>query len=105
MAGDLDAATRDTLSRGVRLQELLKQNKHSPMHLSTQVVLLYAGTKGYCDAASVKCVEAVKYFTLRLAARRRFESFVHGTKSLSTSEAFLKSYLVFAFDLFTFLGV
>lgn len=105
MAGDLDAATRDTLARGVRLQELLKQNKHSPMHLSTQVVLLYAGTKGFCDAVSVKCVESVKYFTLRLASRRRFESFVEGTKSLNASEKFLESYLNFAFDLFTFLGV
>lgn len=105
MAGDLDAATRDTLARGVRLQELLKQNKHSPMHLSTQVVLLYAGTKGYCDAVSLKCVGAVKYFTLRLAVRRRFENFVAGTQVLSNSEAFLKSYLAFAFDLFIFLGV
>lgn len=105
MAGDLDAATRDTLARGVRLQELLKQNKHSPMHLSTQVVLLYAGTRGYCDAVSLKCVGAVKYFTLRLAVRRRFENFVAGTQVLSNSEAFLKSYLTFAFDLFTFLGV
>lgn len=105
MAGDLDAATRDTLARGVRLQELLKQNKHSPMHLSTQVVLLYAGTRGYCDAVSLKCVGAVKYFTLRLAVRRRFENFVAGTQVLANSEAFLKSYLTFAFDLFTFLGV
>ena len=105
MAGDLDASTRDTLARGARLQELLKQNKHSPMHISTQVVLLYAGTNGYCDAVSLKCVEAVKYFTLRLAFRRAFESFVLGNKALVDSEKFLKTYLVFAFDMFTFLGL
>jgi F-type H+-transporting ATPase subunit alpha len=46
---DLDKSTQALLSRGARLQELLKQNLYSPYPVEKQVVLLYAGTNGYTD--------------------------------------------------------
>ncbi|MCA9985161.1 MAG: F0F1 ATP synthase subunit alpha [Anaerolineales bacterium] len=46
---DLDAATQRQLSRGERLMELLKQPQYAPYPLSHQVMLLYAGTRGYLD--------------------------------------------------------
>ncbi|MGA3173165.1 MAG: F0F1 ATP synthase subunit alpha [Syntrophorhabdales bacterium] len=46
---DLDKSTRALLSRGARLQELLKQGLYSPYPVEKQVVLLYAGTNGYTD--------------------------------------------------------
>ncbi|MCB0009261.1 MAG: F0F1 ATP synthase subunit alpha, partial [Anaerolineales bacterium] len=48
-ASDLDAATRRQLTRGERLMELLKQPQYAPYPLSHQVMLLYAGTRGYLD--------------------------------------------------------
>ena len=53
---DLDKSTRDQLSRGQRLQEILKQNQYAPMSLENQVIILYAGTNGYLDEVPVNKV-------------------------------------------------
>jgi len=47
---DLDKATQSLLARGSRLTELLKQGQYVPIPVERQVVLLYAGAKGYIDA-------------------------------------------------------
>ena len=47
---DLDAATQKQLNRGLRLQEILKQGQYEPLPVETQVVIIYAVTKGYVDA-------------------------------------------------------
>ncbi|MFZ5471508.1 MAG: F0F1 ATP synthase subunit alpha [Myxococcota bacterium] len=41
---DLDKATQETLARGARLVELLKQGQYEPMPVARQVMQLYAGT-------------------------------------------------------------
>merc|ERR1712013_182070 len=41
---DLDAATKQLLSRGERLTELLKQSQYSPLTTEEQVVSIFAGT-------------------------------------------------------------
>jgi len=46
---DLDAATQAQLTRGERLVEILKQPQYQPLPLEKQIVILYAGTKGYLD--------------------------------------------------------
>jgi F-type H+/Na+-transporting ATPase subunit alpha len=46
---DLDAATQRLLNRGARLTELLKQPQFSPVPVEEQIVLIYAGTRGYLD--------------------------------------------------------
>ena len=55
---DLDAATQFTLNRGERLTELLKQAQFSPMPIEEQVVVVYAGTKGYLDKIGVDKIGA-----------------------------------------------
>ena len=50
---DLDAATQALLNRGARLTELLKQPQYSPLTISEQVIVIYAGTKGYLDNINV----------------------------------------------------
>merc|ERR1711879_826183 len=46
---DLDAATKQTLNRGERLTELLKQGQYVPMAIEEQVPLMFAGINGYLD--------------------------------------------------------
>jgi len=46
---DLDKATQAQLDRGVRLVEILKQPQFAPMSLGEEVVILYAGTRGFLD--------------------------------------------------------
>ncbi|KAK4167062.1 hypothetical protein QBC43DRAFT_331803 [Cladorrhinum sp. PSN259] len=50
---DLDAATKQTLSRGERLTELLKQKQYSPMAVNEMVPLIYAGVNGHLDSVPV----------------------------------------------------
>ncbi len=55
-ASDLDAASRQQLTRGARLMELLKQGQYSPFPVENQVVSIWAGTKGYLDDVPVEDV-------------------------------------------------
>ncbi|MFN2115873.1 MAG: F0F1 ATP synthase subunit alpha [Anaerolineae bacterium] len=51
--GDLDAATRKQLDRGLRLQEILKQGQYAPMPFAEQVAVIYAVTNDYADYVPV----------------------------------------------------
>ncbi|MCL6423774.1 F0F1 ATP synthase subunit alpha [Brachybacterium sp. JHP9] len=57
-ASDLDAASKQQLSRGARLMELLKQPQNSPMPVEEQVVSVWAGTNGKFDEIEVEDVRA-----------------------------------------------
>ena len=46
---DLDKATRDTLHRGARMTEVLKQGQYAPMSAADQVVAIFAVSEGYAD--------------------------------------------------------
>ncbi|MDB4941793.1 MAG: synthase alpha chain, partial [Labilithrix sp.] len=52
-ASDLDQVTRNMLERGARLVEILKQGQYVPQPVEKQVVLIYAGTKGFLDGVEV----------------------------------------------------
>jgi F-type H+-transporting ATPase subunit alpha len=54
---DLDASTQALLARGDRLTELLKQPQFSPLQVEEQVVVLYAGTRGYLANVAVTDVQ------------------------------------------------
>ena len=55
---DLDAATQSRLDRGYRMTELLKQGLYRPMHVTDQVLSIYAGTRGHLDKVPLKDVHA-----------------------------------------------
>jgi F-type H+-transporting ATPase subunit alpha len=57
-ASDLDAATQKLLARGARLTQVLTQNQYSPMPVEEQVVVLFAGTRGFLDNIAVDQVSA-----------------------------------------------
>jgi len=48
-ASDLDKATRDQLTRGEKLSEVVKQPQYQPMPVEKQVAILYAATTGRLD--------------------------------------------------------
>ncbi|AKU94060.1 ATP synthase alpha chain [Labilithrix luteola] len=52
-ASDLDQVTRNMLERGARLVEILKQGQYVPQPVEKQIVIIYAGTKGYLDGIEV----------------------------------------------------
>lgn len=53
---DLDPATQQRLDRGYRINELLKQGLCHPMHVTDQVISIYAVTRGYVDKLEVSKV-------------------------------------------------
>jgi F-type H+-transporting ATPase subunit alpha len=62
---DLDAVTQRLLARGARLTELLKQPQFSPLKVEEQVVVIFAGTRGYLDPLPVAAVSKFEAQLLR----------------------------------------
>jgi F-type H+-transporting ATPase subunit alpha len=52
-ASDLDQVTRNQLERGARLVELLKQGQYVPQAVEKQIVIIFAGTRGYVDKLEI----------------------------------------------------
>ncbi len=52
-SSDLDASTQRLLARGARLTELLKQPQFHPVPVEEQVLVIFAGTRGYLDTIPV----------------------------------------------------
>ncbi len=48
-ASDLDKATRDQLTRGEKLTEILKQPQYQPLAVEKQVAIIWAATNGHLD--------------------------------------------------------
>jgi F-type H+-transporting ATPase subunit alpha len=55
---DLDAATKRTIERGRRNQEILKQAQFSPVPVELQIATIYASTTGLLDKVLVNKVKA-----------------------------------------------
>ena len=53
---ELDKVSQAQLDRGYRLTELLKQGLNQPMPVEEQVIVLYAGSKGWLDTIAVQDV-------------------------------------------------
>jgi F-type H+/Na+-transporting ATPase subunit alpha len=53
---DLDESTKNLLSRGNMLTELLNQNRFTPMPIENQFVLLYSGMKGFLTTLNNKLI-------------------------------------------------
>ena len=47
---------RDSLNRGSKLTELLKQKQYSPLTVAEQVISVFCGVKGYLDNIDLKDV-------------------------------------------------
>jgi F-type H+-transporting ATPase subunit alpha len=68
---DLDKSTQETLARGARLVEVLKQGQYSPMTVEKQVIQIYAATmkdeNGQSWIRAVPVEKVARYMTELLA--------------------------------------
>ena len=55
---DLDKATQRRLARGQRMLELLKQGQYQPMPVEQQVMVIFAGNRGFLDEVPINLVAA-----------------------------------------------
>jgi F-type H+-transporting ATPase subunit alpha len=70
---DLDKATQAQLDRGYRMIEVLKQPLYRPMHVIDQVMIIYAGTKGFLDKIDRRHVSAWEEQFLRFMREQKPE--------------------------------
>jgi F-type H+-transporting ATPase subunit alpha len=69
---DLDAATKRTIDRGRRNQEILKQGQYSPVAVEEQIAIIYASTRGFLDKVPEEQVVAFeKEYLATLNANHR----------------------------------
>ena len=68
MSSDLDKSTQAQLTRGQRMQEILKQPQYEPMPLENQVMVIFAGTNGYADNVPVEGMRKWEADVLRYLA-------------------------------------
>ncbi|MCL2324202.1 MAG: F0F1 ATP synthase subunit alpha [Actinomycetia bacterium] len=57
---DLDDATKQTLARGARVVELLKQPRYAPLPVEAQVVAIFAANQGFMDTIEPEQVPAFR---------------------------------------------
>jgi len=69
IGGDLDEITKLKLKRGRVLVDILKQRQFEPMSVDHQIILIYAGTKGYLDNLSSEQIELFKEELSRFVAQ------------------------------------
>src|SRR5262249_6747115 len=70
---ELDKATQSQLDRGYRMVEILKQPQFKPMNVIDQVMIIYAGTKGFLDKVPIKDVRSWEEQFLRFMHERHPE--------------------------------
>jgi F-type H+-transporting ATPase subunit alpha len=68
MSSDLDKSTQAQLTRGQRMQEILKQPQYEPMPLENQVMVIFAGTNGYADNVPLERMKKWEADVLRFLA-------------------------------------
>ena len=89
-ASDLDQSTRNLLERGRRLTEILKQPQYSPLKVEEQVVVVFAGVKGFLDLIEINKItmfEDLLLSELRSKEKQIIESI---TKEQAISETLEK---------------
>ena len=95
---ELDKSSQQQLDRGYRLTELLKQGLNAPVPVEEQVVVIYAGTRGWLDTIPVTDVirfEA-EFLTDLRAKHADILAQIRDTKTLTDTDkldAALKSFL------------
>jgi F-type H+-transporting ATPase subunit alpha len=57
---ELDAQTKSTLEKGKRLLEILKQDDLEPLPIEKEVVIIFAGMKGYLETFEISKIKQFK---------------------------------------------
>ena len=70
---ELDKASQSQLDRGYRMVEILKQPQFKPMNVIDQVMIIYAGSKGFLDKVPIKQVAVWEQQFLQFMREQRPE--------------------------------
>jgi F-type H+/Na+-transporting ATPase subunit alpha len=84
-ASDLDKATRDQLTRGEKLSEVIKQPQYQPLPVEKQVAILYAATTGKLDDVPTPKVKEfeIQFYRFLETERPNILEELGGTKNMT----------------------
>ncbi|MCG3204550.1 MAG: ATP synthase subunit alpha [Elusimicrobia bacterium] len=89
-ASELDKTSLAKLSRGQRMVELLKQGQYVPMDVAKQVVVIFAGVKGFLDDVPVNRVREFESKLLASLESKAPDVFSEIKKGDKMSDAFME---------------
>lgn len=72
-SSDLDVSTKKLLNRGARLTEMLKQPVYHPLALEDEIVILFAGSKGYLDSLEISEIKSFERYLLDRVKREKLK--------------------------------
>ena len=90
---DLDPITQQTLNRGARLIELLKQGQYSPLSIEKQFAIIYSGMKGYLDSIPVSSIRNYEEELLNTISSELLSEIAEANELTETIETKLGSFL------------
>jgi len=94
LGSELDESTRATLDRGLRLVEILKQDKYLPLPTQLQIILIYSGMKGIFDSLSILETKSTKNFFIFLFFKNPKLAFnISVQDNISKSESWIKLFI------------
>jgi len=100
-SSELDASTKNQLSRGERLTEILKQQQYSPMDVYKQIMILKAGITGRLDKyPTVKLLAYQKELSEFLDSNTEAKTFMDQLKASSSFSDELEKESGRVFDVF-----
>jgi F-type H+/Na+-transporting ATPase subunit alpha len=84
---ELDPATQARLDRGYRMVELLKQGQYKPLNVVDQILVIFAGTRGFLDKVPVERVQEweAKFLTFISDQRSELRDEIAARKDLDES--------------------
>jgi F-type H+-transporting ATPase subunit alpha len=90
-ASDLDKATRDQLTRGEKLSEIVKQPQYQPLGVEKQVAILYVATTGKLDDVPTPRVREFESQFYRFLETEKPDILVELAKEKALSDELAKS--------------
>ncbi len=68
---ELDKTSQAQLDRGKRLTEILKQEQYSPLPVELQILIIYAGNRGFLDDFKVENIKEYKQELFKYAEKEK----------------------------------
>lgn len=91
---DLDPITQHVLNRGARLIEMLKQDQYVPLPVEQQVILIFAGMRGFLDKISETSIRSFEEKLLKILPNSEIVNSIKSTGQLDEkTEESLKQFL------------
>lgn len=97
---EIGEVTRARINRGLRIIELLKQTHSAPFRLKSQIIVLFAITRGFFDTLPVSAVKQFEIFIINIMWKCGLVHLINVNSPMIQIEKFLSGVLYGILELF-----